>query len=130
MKLKTIMSLLILATLINNINLLSQPNIYSNYVQWTKNISDIPKGIEIYNFTLNNTTPVKILDENINYAYFYISNDTDYTLLISTSTSFSTYFRIPKNAIFASDVKSTLYGKLETGTGNVSVMYEMSAEEQ
>lgn len=87
--------------------------------------SDQPYGIAIYNYNVG-TAPVKILDENLDYAYFYIANDSDYTLLISTSSTFNTYFRIPKNTIFSSDVVATLYGKLETGSGTVSVMLELS----
>lgn len=83
-----------------------------------------PQGIEIFNYSLNDGQVQKLVDKNWNYSYFYIFNATDYTLYLSTSTNFSTSFRLPKGGIFASDVIATIYGKIVGGSGTVDVLIE------
>lgn len=88
--------------------------------------SSQPSGIEIFNIDVSSTSVSLLVDKNWNYSYFYISNTTNSTLLISTSTAFTTSFRITKGMIFSSDVIATLYGKIVEGGegGVVDVMIE------
>lgn len=83
-----------------------------------------PEDIEIYNVSIS-TGQIKLLvNKNWDYSYFYIFNTSDYTLQISTSPTFVTYFRLPKGGIFASDVLTTLYGRLVDGSGVIDVLIE------
>lgn len=85
-----------------------------------------PSGLEMFNIPISSTSVSLLIDKNWNYACFYISNTTNSTLLISTSTAFTTSFRIAKGMIFSSDVIATLYGKIVEGGegGVVDVMIE------
>lgn len=85
-----------------------------------------PSGIEIFNIAVSSTSVSLLVNKNWDYSYFYISNTTNSTLLISTSTAFTTSFRISKGMIFSSDVIATLYGKIVDGGegGIVDVMIE------
>ncbi len=103
-------------------------NLTFDRVLKAKRVSEVqPENMEIYNFNVSSTTVVKIVDKDKNYKNFLIFNyNPDYSLYISTSTTFNTYFEILPLTGYTSTALINLYGKMaeNSTTTKITVVIE------